>query len=525
MKKYLLTIGIGLAGCGALAFLYFRSQSDFNQDHQQTMRQFATIQLSDNTIDKEILSLQYLLTQNYEDLEEPIRQIKSFCDLTVMQYFINSRSMAYDVGFESFCQLETIKFESVKAFQAMNTEYRNAILFLQARLASLGSRPSIKATEDLIQNAFVFALKPQPSAQFELVENLKNVKKGTVDEDVVQNVKAILKTRLSLNDLTEKIVNTKTKNLINDLRDFYFADYTKDQLLASRYRNFLFGVSLCLFLFVIYNTFLLIQAGKKLQGANNNLEERVRIRTAELIESQDKILEQQQALINSSKMSALGEMAAGVAHEINTPLSTIQMRTTQMIEVLQDSAEVDKQAFIKSLEKIDLTTIRIAKIIKGLLTFSRDGQKDDQELVSIEKIVDETFDLCKERFKNSDVQLNFIKDNDAFLLCHPTAISQVLLNFLNNSFDAVQDLENKWIRVQLELLEKHVVISITDSGHGIPFEIQEKIQQPFFTTKEVGKGTGLGLSISRGIIASHGGAMGLDNSSPYTRFVITFPRI
>lgn len=525
MKKYLVVFGIGLLGCGALAFLYFRSQSDFNQDHQQTMRQFANIQLSDTTLDKEILRSQYFLTPNNGEIEEPIATIKAFCDVTVAQYFLNSISVTYDTAFENFCRLESVKFEHIKTFQQVNTEYRNAVLFLQTRLSQLSPIPSNKVTEDMIETALVYALKPEPRVQAQLQQGLKKNKNGTVDKRVLDNIKYVLEQRSYLNTLTEQILNTKTKTLINDLRDFYFQDYTKDQLLAGRYRNFLFIASLGLFLFVIYNSFLLIRVGKDLQMANGSLEQRVKARTQELTESQQKILEHQQTLINISKMSALGEMAAGVAHEINTPLATIQMRTTQLIELMQEVGDIDKEYCLKSLEKIDLTTLRIAKIIKGLLTFSRDGKRDDKELVSVEKIVSETFDLCQERFRNNNVQLEFKKQEDVQLFCHPTAISQVLLNFLNNSFDAIQGLKEKWIRVQLDLLPETMVISITDSGAGIPFDIQEKILQPFFTTKDVGKGTGLGLSISKGIITSHGGTLGIDNTSANTRFVLTFPRI
>lgn len=530
MKKYLVIICIGLVGFATLSFLYFKSQSDFNIDHQQTMSQFAEIQQSDTAIDKEILSLQYFVTDNGESLNEPMQAISDFCNLNVKQYFLDSRSLAYDAAFEKFCHLETIKFENIKTFQQINTEYRNAVLFLKTRLAWLQSHPNGKvsgqehAAEDLVKSALIYALMPQSELQVQLEQALKTQQVRRLLPDVARNISQILQSRVKLSDLADQIITSKAKVLANDLRELYFDDYLKDQKMASRYRIFLFIASLVLVAFVIYNSFLLVKASKNLQQANETLETRVRQRTQELTESQDKILQQQQALINVSKMSALGEMAAGIAHEINTPLATIQMRATHLAEILQNEV-IDKTVLLKSLEKIDLTTQRIAKIIKGLLVFSRDGKSDQKELASVHKIVHETFDLCKERFKHSHVQLDFISEGDVMLYCHPTAISQVLLNFLNNSFDAVQGLNEKWIRVQLDLLEETIIISITDSGFGIPFEIQEKIMQPFFTTKEIGKGTGLGLSISKGIIHDHLGTVGLDNTSPHTRFVITFPRI
>src|SRR5690606_26102170 len=102
----------------------------------------------------------------------------------------------------------------------------------------------------------------------------------------------------------------------------------------------------------------------------------------------------------------------------------------------------------------------------------------------------------------------------------PTQIAQVLLNFISNSADAVEKLEEKWVRVTCEDKDTTITLSVTDSGKGIPREIQEKILQPFFTTKEVGRGTGLGLSISRGIIEAHKGKLRLDTSTSNTRFCI-----
>jgi C4-dicarboxylate-specific signal transduction histidine kinase len=99
----------------------------------------------------------------------------------------------------------------------------------------------------------------------------------------------------------------------------------------------------------------------------------------------------------------------------------------------------------------------------------------------------------------------------------------VLLNLLNNAFDAVCDLPKPWVQVEANAVGNHVEISVTDSGSGIPAEIRNRIMQPFFTTKEAGKGTGLGLSISHGIASEHGGKLYIDEQSPHTRFVLVLP--
>lgn len=228
-------------------------------------------------------------------------------------------------------------------------------------------------------------------------------------------------------------------------------------------------------------------------------------------------------LILTSKMSALGEMAGGVAHEINTPLAVIQMRSDQLFDDITDGS-ANQETLLNAVKVIDVTVKRIAKIISGLRSFSRDGRKDPMILSSISQIVDDTFSLCKEKFNSHGVELEFIKSTDVEIECRPGEIAQVLLNMLNNAFDAIQPLSKKWVKIELEQTQTSLSLKVTDSGCGIPVDIQKKMMQPFFTTKEIGKGTGLGLSISKGLIESHGGSICIDNSSPNTCLVISLPK-
>jgi len=240
-----------------------------------------------------------------------------------------------------------------------------------------------------------------------------------------------------------------------------------------------------------------------------------------LDETRERLRQQQEVVAHSSKMSALGEMAGGIAHEINTPLAIIQMRAGQLLEQIELNT-VDLKKMKASLQGIDLTVQRIGKIIKGLRSFARDGRHDPLTLNSIVKIVEDTFSLCQERFRNHGISLEFLHEGDAEILCRPSEIGQVLLNLLNNSFDAIQENSQRWVKVELRDGQQEIFLLISDSGRGIPNELQQKIMQPFFTTKEVGKGTGLGLSISKGIIEGHFGELLIDNSGPNTTFVIKF---
>jgi len=124
----------------------------------------------------------------------------------------------------------------------------------------------------------------------------------------------------------------------------------------------------------------------------------------------------------------------------------------------------------------------------------------------------------------SGIKLEVIGADDAVDVdCRPVEISQVLLNLLTNACDAVSDQAVRWIRVELSSSETSAFIRIFDSGPGVPVDLENKIFQPFFSTKEVGKGTGLGLSISTGIIQKHRGKFFLDTNSDHTCFVIDLP--
>jgi PAS domain S-box-containing protein len=232
-------------------------------------------------------------------------------------------------------------------------------------------------------------------------------------------------------------------------------------------------------------------------------------------------------LIYSSKMTSLGEMAGGIAHEINSPLAIIFGRIEQLLRKIENENITDKADYQKKILDIHNTVERISKIIKGLKQFSRNSENDPMEQISLMKIIDDTVSLCQEKFRNHSVTVKVSGNNDVMIYCRAAQISQALLNLLNNAFDAIENLEIKWIEINSELNtdKKKVKLSIIDSGNGIPEEIIEKIMQPFFTTKEIGKGTGLGLSISKGIIETHNGNFYFNKLSKNTSFIIELPFI
>lgn len=239
-----------------------------------------------------------------------------------------------------------------------------------------------------------------------------------------------------------------------------------------------------------------------------------------------KMVQQERAQkIMASKLSTLGEMSSGVAHEINNPL-TVMIGRIDMLKKLLASPDLNliKETLEKSLDVIAKSSKRISYIVKGLRNFSRDGDKDPFDLVKVEQIIDDVLMLTSEKLKKSHVNLKIDVPAGLEFQCRSVQIEQVIVNLIHNSFDAIENLEEKWISLSIALEGSNVVFEVMDSGRGISKELQDKILQPFFTTKEVGKGTGLGLSISLGLIEAHGGKLFYKEGCSNTCFRFEFPR-
>jgi signal transduction histidine kinase len=235
--------------------------------------------------------------------------------------------------------------------------------------------------------------------------------------------------------------------------------------------------------------------------------------------------EQRKQLEFSARMSSLGEMAAGIAHEINNPL-TIIGTSSKLIRRNIEAGNRSPEKVTSYFEKIEKTTERITKIINGMLAISRDASNEDLKDTSWNEIIHDVVTLCGEKFNHAGIQIT-IKDSpslNTIFKGRKVQLSQVLLNLLHNSYDAIVELIDKWIEIDCTEEKGELIVRITDSGPGIPVEIQDKVMQPFFTTKEAGKGTGLGLSLSMAIIKKHNGQFYIDKNVQNTCFVIRIPK-
>jgi PAS domain S-box-containing protein len=227
----------------------------------------------------------------------------------------------------------------------------------------------------------------------------------------------------------------------------------------------------------------------------------------------------------SSRLSSLGMMAGGIAHEINNPLTIIHASASDLIDMAQEGEHLVRGDVVRKCKRIRETADRIARIVKSLRRIAREGSQDEFFPAPVSKIVEETLEMCRETFKAKSVKLIVPEiDPSLTVLCREVQIAQVLLNLLQNAFDAVVDESGeRWVRLDVSTHDSQLVFAVSDSGPGVPPELKSKIMEPFFTTKDVGKGTGLGLSLSTSIAEDHGGKLELTEEGGHTCFCLTLP--
>ncbi len=294
------------------------------------------------------------------------------------------------------------------------------------------------------------------------------------------------------------------------------------------------------------------------------LERRVEERTSALQQSNNDLgiaiddLQQTQAqLVDAEKMASLGQMTAGIAHELNNPINFVSSNISPLKRDVQDVFEVidlygemdesnfgAKLAEVNSLkEEIELDYVRTeidqllngiadgaertAEIVKGLRVFSR-LDEDALKMADINECLESTLVILRSNFKNKCVIETSYDENIKEIHCFPGKLNQVFMNILNNAVQATtytdKAVEDRLVSVSTALVDDNVVVSIKDNGNGIKPEDQSKIFDPFFTTKKVGEGTGLGLSIALGIVNDHKGSIKVNSTSGIgSEFILTLP--
>ena len=301
-----------------------------------------------------------------------------------------------------------------------------------------------------------------------------------------------------------------------------------------------------------------IQTNEQLLIAENklkNLLEKEQEGKLKLEEAMDKLKDTQGQLVHSEKMASLGQLTAGIAHEINNPINFIYngiesikrsiIDLNQLLdkyELLEKGHDPEalKQDIVELKEELEYEDIRedladmvsdikdgavrTIEIVKGLRVFSR-LDEEHLKMANINECLDATLILLKNKTKNRIAVIKEYDENLPDILCYPGQLNQVFMNILNNAIQAIPDeQENAQIVVKTETLDKNLLVRLSDNGSGMSEEVKQRIFEPFFTTKPVGVGTGLGMSISYGIIEKHNGKLSVETAlGQGTEFSISLP--
>lgn len=246
----------------------------------------------------------------------------------------------------------------------------------------------------------------------------------------------------------------------------------------------------------------------------------------ELMSTRVELVVQMSKLMKASKLASLGEVVAGVAHEINNPIAILYGYVTEIKQMLKKGGAEAQEEIMTRLEKQAKTIFRIKKIVSSLRLLSREAERDPMVECDLAPIIEDTLGLVEQRLKENGITLQADPIPEVKFCGRATQLSQVLLNLLNNAFDALQETatKNKTIRVTYKVLPRCFQIELHDNGPGIPEAVIEKIFSPFFTTKPVGQGTGLGLSISKTIVEEHKGKIWCESKPGDTRFIVELPK-
>ncbi len=264
----------------------------------------------------------------------------------------------------------------------------------------------------------------------------------------------------------------------------------------------------------------------------------------------------QSQLVHSEKMASLGQLTAGIAHEINNPINfvyngidTLKMSLDELLEIVEKYAELDKaedkekvlrevQALKRQLSYGDLLgdinslvgdikkgAVRTMEIVKGLRVFSR-LDEEEKKFANIGECLDATLILLQNKFKGRVEVKKYYDASMKEINCYPGQLNQVFMNIINNAIQAIsEDRKDGVVTIYTETQEENVVIRIKDNGVGMSEQVKKRVFEPFFTTKAVGVGTGLGMSITFGIIEKHNGQIFVNSEEGKgTEFVIQIPK-
>ncbi len=417
----------------------------------------------------------------------------------------------------------------VAGISVLNAPAVNSSESLRKRIMTLLQEATAYSLQSSPENAFVIdELAAEVSEAAEQLDN--DAARGALGH-LLETVSLLRSSRDDLQKLISQFDAIETGTALQNLQLAYENHFQGLQDTARRYRQTLavYAVALLLAFGLIAlrlrSSFsALDNANNELQDTNSNLEQIVNKRTQALSKALDDLKMQQGQLIQSEKMASLGQMVAGVAHEINTPLGY----ASSNVEIIRESLQgMGQEVDAESLEEFDVLLAdveyglnQISELVMSLKDFSRVDRSQSQ-LFDLNAGIDTALKICNNQLKDGiNIERNFAELPE--ISCAPSQLNQVFLNLINNAAQAMDG--RGLIQITTRQVDAYVEVAIRDNGSGMDEDTRAHIFEPFFTTKAVGKGTGLGLSIVFRIIEDHGGTIQVESElGKGTEFVVRLP--
>jgi signal transduction histidine kinase len=577
---------------GILLFLYAKTRAVDAEGKVQVESHLRQLKQLDAEWNVDVLKSRMEIHKNYDPLTNPLASLANLQGkLAAQAKIINEPGT--EVALNQLKSVFDEKVDLVDQFKSQNAILKNSLRYVPTAINELhalihANRPASQSKVDnlaaldanasqVLNEVLIYNLLPEASTAAKVQTVLTQIERPDSPypeilldpvRNLVNHTRTILRQRVIENELLNKISAVPMTEKIDRLGEVFEKDFQAALARSYQYRNYLLAYSGFLLLLLAYigsrlfrSYRVIASVNKDLKDANETLENRVQERTEELSKALVDLKESEAQLVQSEKMASLGQMVAGVAHEINTPLAYVRSSletveaqlsgivyefidgTTSLLTAMRtdDATEEEiTEKFVAAAQLMDrYNEFPVIDDIKGLLNDGVYGVDQIKEIVvnlkdfsrldrsrvascKVEDCMESTLQLAKSVIKTKRITKFFAQTPP--INCSPSQINQVFLNLITNAAQATED-DNGVITLVTKMHgQDHVAVEVMDNGTGISDEVLPKIFDPFFTTKDVGKGTGLGLTIVYKIVEQHGGEIKIHSKPGIgTKFTVILP--
>jgi two-component system NtrC family sensor kinase len=589
--RVLLVAGIVTALIGFLVVLYSKTSSVNAERKAEVESYLKQLKQLDAEWNVDVLKSRMEINKNYDPLTSPLPTLIDLQDKLELE----ARAITQSGTGKAFGELKAViaeKIDFVDQFKAQNAILKNSLRYVPTAVEELRAqirdarRTGANQSDGLdlldaranqvLNDVLRYNLIPDADTALRIEAALRQMEPadtaypGSIVASVrnlLTHTRTILRQRVVEDDVLNRISAMPMTQAIDRLGAVFDRDFQAALSESERYRNYLLAYSSLLLALLVYiggrlfrSYRIIARVNRDLKHANETLEHRVRERTEELSKALVNLKESETQLVQSEKMASLGQMVAGVVHEINTPLAYVRssLETVEshlsglvrefvdgmvsLVTSMRSGDATDEQIAEKFAAASALTDSfneyavideiqgllkdgvygvdEISKIVVNLKNFSR-LDRGHLTLCSINDCLGNTLQLAKSVLKGKTLKRLYSRTTP--INCSPSQINQVLLNLITNAAQATN--QDGVITVLTRMQgPDHVAVDVVDDGVGIPNDVLPKIFDPFFTTKQVGKGTGLGLSIAYKIVQQHGGQIRVHSKEGVgTKFTVILP--